>query len=38
MAAHRAYLLDTFGDGHAAPGARKDATQALEALWERLLE
>jgi AcrR family transcriptional regulator len=37
MAAHRAYLLDTFGDGRAAPGARKRATQALEALWERLL-
>ena len=37
MAAHRAYLLDTFGDGRAAPGARRDATRALEALWERLL-
>jgi AcrR family transcriptional regulator len=38
MAAHRAYLLDTFGDGAAAlPGARRDATRALEALWERLL-
>ncbi len=37
MAAHRAYLLDTFGDGRAGPGERKDATQALGALWERLL-
>ncbi len=37
MAAHRAYLLDTFGDGRAQPGARRRATQALEAMWERLL-
>jgi AcrR family transcriptional regulator len=37
MAAHRAYLLDTFGDGAPAPGARQAATAALEALWERLL-
>ena len=37
MAAHRAYLLDTFGDGRAPAGARRDAARALEALWERLL-
>jgi AcrR family transcriptional regulator len=37
MAAHRAYLLDTFGDGRPRRGARGRATQALEALWERLL-
>ena len=37
MAAHRAYLLDTFGDGSAPRGARARATAALEALWERLL-
>ena len=37
MAAHRAYLLDTFGDGHPHRGARGAATRSLEALWERLL-
>ena len=37
MAAHRAYLLDTFGDGKPRRGARRAATEALEALWERLL-
>lgn len=37
MAAHRAYLLDTFGDGKPRPGAGRRATQALEAMWERLL-
>jgi hypothetical protein len=37
MAAHRAYLLDTFGDAKPARGARSRATAALEAMWERLL-
>ncbi|HEV7882645.1 MAG TPA: TetR/AcrR family transcriptional regulator [Solirubrobacteraceae bacterium] len=37
MAAHRAYLLDTFGAGDAPPGARADARAALLAMWERLL-
>lgn len=37
MATHRAYLLDTFGDGRPRRGARRAATQALEALWARLL-
>jgi AcrR family transcriptional regulator len=37
MAAHRAYLLDTFGSGRPARGARARATAALEALWTRLL-
>ena len=37
MAAHRAYLLDTFGDAKPARGARRRATAALEAMWERLL-
>ena len=38
MATHRAYLLDTFGGGAPARGdARRAATEALEALWERLL-
>jgi TetR/AcrR family transcriptional regulator, ethionamide resistance regulator len=37
MAAHRGYLLDTFGDGKSRRGARRRATEALEALWERLL-
>ena len=37
MAAHRAYLVDTFGDGRPEPGARRRATEALEAVWERLL-
>ena len=37
MAAHRAYLLDTFGAGRPRCGARARATAALEGLWERLL-
>ena len=37
MAAHRAYLLDTFGDGKPRRGARRRATEALQAMWERLL-
>jgi len=37
MAAHRAYLLDLFATGSAPRAARREATQALEALWERLL-
>jgi len=37
MAAHRAYLLDTFGGGKPRRGARRRATEALEAVWERLL-
>ena len=37
MAAHRAYLLDMFGDGTPRRGAPRRATQALEAIWERLL-
>ena len=37
MATHRAYLLDTFGDGNATPRRRREATAALTALWERLL-
>jgi AcrR family transcriptional regulator len=37
MAAHRAYLLDTFGDGKPRRRARARATEALEAMWERLL-
>jgi AcrR family transcriptional regulator len=37
MAAHRAYLLDTFGDGRPRSGAERRATVALEAIWERLL-
>ncbi len=37
MATHRAYLLDTFGDGRPPRGARRDATVALTALWSRLL-
>jgi hypothetical protein len=37
MAAHRAYLLDTFGGGHDSPERRAEATAALTALWERLL-
>jgi len=36
MAAHRAYLLDTFGHGDARRGAKQAATAALTALWERL--
>jgi AcrR family transcriptional regulator len=37
MATHRAYLLDTFGDGHDSPERRTNATAALMGLWERLL-
>lgn len=37
MAAQRAYLLDTFGSGRPRRGARRRATAALLALWERLL-
>jgi AcrR family transcriptional regulator len=37
MAAHRAYLLDTFGAGDAQPEARAEARAALFAMWERLL-
>jgi AcrR family transcriptional regulator len=37
MAAHRAYLLDTFGAGTAPRGARAKAQAALLAMWERLL-
>jgi hypothetical protein len=37
MAAHRAYLLDTFGAGDAAPEAPAEARAALLAMWERLL-
>lgn len=38
MATHRAYLLDAFGGGRPRRGARRAATEALEALWERLLD
>jgi AcrR family transcriptional regulator len=37
VAAHRAYLLDTFGAGDAPPTAPADARAALLAMWERLL-
>jgi AcrR family transcriptional regulator len=37
MATHRAYLLDTFGSGRPRRGARKAATEALTALWAKLL-
>lgn len=37
MAAQRAYLLDTFGSGRPRRGARRGATTALLAMWERLL-
>jgi AcrR family transcriptional regulator len=37
MAAHRAYLLDTFGDGRASRRARPVARAALGAIWSRLL-
>jgi AcrR family transcriptional regulator len=37
MAAHRAYLLDAFGSGEPGRGSRRRATEALEAMWERLL-
>lgn len=38
MATHRAYLLDTFGSGRPPRGARRAATEALTALWARLLD
>ncbi len=37
MATQRAYLLDTFGHGRPRRGAKRAATAALLALWERLL-
>jgi hypothetical protein len=37
MATHRAYLLDTFGEGDDTPRKRKAARGALLAMWERLL-
>jgi len=37
MATHRGYLLDTFGAGNATPRRRREATEALTALWQRLL-
>ena len=37
MAAHRAYLLDTFGASDAPRGAPAAARAALLAMWERLL-
>jgi hypothetical protein len=37
MATHRAYLLDTFGEGRDTPRRRAAARAALLALWERLL-
>ena len=37
MAAHRAYLLDTFGAGTAPRGAPAKARETLLAMWERLL-
>jgi TetR/AcrR family transcriptional regulator, ethionamide resistance regulator len=37
MAAHRAYLLDTFGAGEEPHGARAAARAALLAMWERML-
>lgn len=37
QAAHRAYLLDSFGEGDDTPLARKRAREALMALWERVL-
>ncbi len=37
MAAHRAYLLDTFGAGTPRRGDKRRATEALVAAWERLL-
>ena len=37
MATHRAYLLDTFGDGRATAARRRAARGALLAFWERLL-
>jgi hypothetical protein len=38
MAAHRAYLLDRFGDGGATRASRAAAVAALEAMWARLLD
>ena len=37
MAAQRAYLLDTFGSGRPRRGRRRAASEALLAMWERLL-
>ena len=37
MAAHRAYLLDAFGAGHAPDDAPARARAALLALWQALL-
>ncbi len=37
QAAHRAYLLDTFGEGGDTRRARERARDALMALWERVL-
>jgi TetR/AcrR family transcriptional regulator, ethionamide resistance regulator len=37
MATHRAYLLDTFGAGHAPGAAVPAARESLLALWARLL-
>lgn len=37
MAAHRAYLLDVFGEGRAPRGARARATRSMTSMWERLL-
>jgi TetR/AcrR family transcriptional regulator, ethionamide resistance regulator len=37
MATHRAYLLDTFGDGRASRRAKPAARAALAAIWARLL-
>jgi AcrR family transcriptional regulator len=38
MATHRAYLLDTFGEGRDTPRRRAAARAALLALWQRLLD
>jgi hypothetical protein len=38
MATHRAYLLDTFGDGAGGPAEQRRARAALAALWARLLD
>lgn len=37
IAAHRAYLLEAFGDGPVTPEARERVRAALCALWQRLL-
>ncbi len=37
MATHRAYLLDAFGRGDAPRNAKRAASDALTALWSRLL-